>query len=205
MLFSMRSSCLQLPAGDVIDSIQDKIDAGCTLPVEGVGETAVSGGGGGAGATGDCADSDKTLCQLVGQGLLHCSADFCPDGCAHSGECDRTCGFCGGAPAHGKGRRREQIVIDTDPTCPPVDFAHRTDGVNDACCDVGNAEQCAAGVPTSCDARCALTYNPYYSECHHMITALMSPEQLVAFERLNTACSDLPAADLLTALGRAKC
>ena len=205
MLFSMRSSCLQLPAGDVIEAIQDKIDAGCTLQVEGVGETAVSGGGSGAttgGGDDDCADSDKTLCQMVGQGLLHCSADFCPD-CAHSGECDRTCGFC--EPTHGNGRRRGQIIIATDPTCPPAEFAQRTNAVNDACCDVGNAVQCAAGVPTSCDARCALTWNVYYSECQHMITALMDPGQLVAFEQLNHACASLPASDLLTALGRATC
>ena len=151
------------------------------LEVEGVGETAVHGGGGG----GDCEDTGPdALCGMVGQGLLHCVDDFCPD-CgestssshydsisrmlterllvvaAHAGSCDRTCGFCPDVPADGKGkgRRRGQIVVNHDSNCEPADFETRTNEVNAACCDDGNAAQCAAGVPNTCDARCALTYS----------------------------------------------
>jgi hypothetical protein len=112
---------------------------------------------------------------MVGQGLLHCMDDFCPD-CAHNGACDLTCGFCPESPpadggnGNGKGRRRNQISVDGGTACAPADFEQRTDDVNDACCDDGVDTKCSGGVPTSCDARCALTYNPYFGECKHLVS-----------------------------------
>jgi hypothetical protein len=70
------------------------------------------------------------------------------------------------------------------------------------CSDPGPDSQCEDGVPTTCDARCAVTWDPYYAHCSHLIQALMSPSQLVAFQRLDVACNGLPTADLLTALGK---
>lgn len=151
---------------------------------------------------------------MVGQGLLHCVDDFCPD-CAHAASCDLTCGFCPETPpadgGKGKGRRRNQIVVDGGAACSPTAFEQRTNDVNDACCDDGADTKCSGGVPTSCDARCALTYNPYFGECQHLvstqarracvvymsvltaclwlqITAVMDPAQLAAFQRLADAC-----------------
>ena len=47
-----------------------------------------------------------------------------------------------------------------------------------------------------------MTWDPYYTHCLSLIQALMSPSQLVDFNRLDMACSALPTADLLTALGK---
>lgn len=158
-----------------------------------------------------CTDTGgDVLCALVGAGILHCNADFCPD-CEHANACDVTCGFCDQAPATGDGkphhggnrRRREQITIDNG-VCSPSDFQSRTDRVNSACCDEGG-DECAAGVPNLCDARCALTFLDYYTECNQMLFSTMAPEQMTQLHRLNSVCMQLPPADLLLALGQASC
>ena len=98
--------------------------------------------------------------------MLKCSEDFCLE-CAHAGECDRSCGFCSDGDSTpeeenvivpGGGHRRAQITI-RDQTCDVLDISTRTDDVNTACCDETN-DHCAAGVPTTCDARCAMTFLP---------------------------------------------
>ncbi len=129
-ILDQRDECLALPAEDVVAAIKEKQEAGCTLQVEGVGETQVDNTG--------CDDVGPVeLCSLVGKGMLHCATDFCPHGCAHASKCDLTCGFCptgdDGGNDEGGRRRREQIVINTDDTCAPTDFERRTNEVNDAC------------------------------------------------------------------------
>jgi hypothetical protein len=128
IILQKRDQCNALPATDVVAAIIDKQAAGCMLEVEGVGETTIANAG--------CSDvGPRELCALVGEGTLHCAADFCPDDCAHAGECDLTCGFCpsGSDNGAGDGRRREQIVINTDDTCAPSSFEARTNAVNGAC------------------------------------------------------------------------
>ena len=130
-ILNQRDECLTLPAEDVVAAIKEKQDAGCTLRVEGVGETQVD-------ATA-CDDlGPEELCALVGEGMLHCATDFCPNDCAHAGQCDLTCGFCPasqGSDSDNSGgrRRRDQIIINTDDACSPADFETRTNAVNDAC------------------------------------------------------------------------
>ena len=162
-LANLRSQCSSLSVTDVLlllNQMQD--DEGCTLAVDGVGETTVlpfpqSGTG--------CADTaPSSLCSLIDVGVLKCSEDFCLE-CAHAGECDRSCGFCSDGDSEeenvivpGGGHRRAQITI-RDQTCDVLDISTRTDDVNTACCDETN-DHCAAGVPTTCDARCAMTFLP---------------------------------------------
>jgi hypothetical protein len=136
-ILNQRDDCLTLPASDVVEAIKEKQEAGCTLEVEGVGETQVDNTA--------CTDvGAEELCSLVGRGVLHCAADFCPDDCAHAGQCDLTCGFCpasstdgdegdGDGDGEGGRRRRGQIVINNDDTCPTADFQTRTNAVNSAC------------------------------------------------------------------------
>lgn len=130
-ILDQRADCLSLPAEDVVAAIKEKQGAGCTLQVEGVGETQVD--------TSGCDDiGPAELCSLVGKGTLHCATDFCPDDCAHADQCDLTCGFCptGDDESHddtGGRRRREQIVINTDDTCAPTEFERKTNEVNSAC------------------------------------------------------------------------
>lgn len=129
-ILDQRDDCLHLPASDVIEAIEAKQAAGCTLEVEGLGETQVN--------DASCDDvGPEELCALVGEGTLHCAADFCPDDCTHANQCDLTCGFCStkskGYHHHQSGRRREQIVINADDTCNPSEFEAKTNAVNDAC------------------------------------------------------------------------
>lgn len=147
---------------------------------------------------------------------MHCNEDFCPD-CQHGNACDLTCGFCDEAPSSGDskshhggkgagsedGRRQNQITIDAG-VCSPLDFQSRTDDVNSACCDEGG-DACTAGVPNQCDARCALTFLEYYTECSQMLYSTMAADTMTKLQRLDDICTQLPAEDLLLALGQASC
>lgn len=128
-ILNQRDVCLALPASEVTAAIKEKQEDGCLFTVEGVGETQVN--------STVCEDiAPRELCSLVGKGVLHCAADFCPDGCAHAAQCDRTCGFCSAAKDGGTDdgkRRRDQIVINTGDTCGPADFETYTNAINDAC------------------------------------------------------------------------
>ena len=205
------TTCLQISTTDILDEIRSKQLSGCDLQMDGVGEMAVPDGG-----DASCTDTGgNVLCGLVGSGILHCNDDFCPD-CQHAHACDLTCGFCDQAPATGDGkphnggkrgggagRRREQITIDAG-VCSPPDFLSRTDSVNSACCDEGG-DECADGIPNQCDARCALTYLEYYTECNQMLFSTVSAEQMTQLHRLDDVCMQLPPSDLLLALGQASC
>ena len=92
---------------------------------------------------------------------LPCSAEVWEDGRGGG------CGFCSDGDSTpeeenvivpGGGHRRAQITIRHQ-ACDVLDISTRTDDVNTACCDETN-DHCAAGVPTTCDARCAMTFLP---------------------------------------------
>jgi hypothetical protein len=144
---------MAIPPRAVILYLKELQDQGCPVDVNGVGETTVVVNG-----DGTCVDTaDSALCSLVTSGLLSCSVDFCPGACPHASACDATCGFCqqtdggDGQSDNGAGRRSLQINIDDSP-CDASDFQARTDRVNVQCCD---NNQCANGVPTTCDAKCS--------------------------------------------------
>ena len=84
------------------------------------------------------------------------------------------------------------------------DILGRTDKVNEECCDESN-DHCAAGIPTTCDARCAMTYLSYHTDCAQQISASFVPEQQAAFARLANTCSSLPLEPLLHLMSTAQC
>ena len=63
--------------------------------------------------------------------------------------------------------------------------------VNGDCCNDSN-QNCAAGVPTTCDAKCAITYNAYYTECAQQIAASFSPQQQSQFAELCVPAFNTP-------------
>ena len=133
------------------DEIERLEADGCTVILNGVSETFLGGGG----DDDECSNSGPAqLCQLIDAGILSCADDFCPGTCAHSRECDLSCGFC---------HRRAQLasVIHTSEDCGPLQFSARTDAVDAACC---SELECPGGVPDSCDAACAPVFDLYYKE-----------------------------------------
>jgi hypothetical protein len=157
----LRTMCSERSSGDVIAEIKLLQDEGCVINANGVGEMVVDDGSGGAGSPvaggGDCQDTgSRKMCRLVTSGALSCDTDFCSDSaqCAHAGECDKTCGFCGGEEP-GKGRRALQI--DFGDSCTALNLQSKVEPVNGACCDEdGTCAGGGLGVPTVCDAKCAI-------------------------------------------------
>jgi len=144
-------TCLTMNAREVFHEIERLEADGCTVILNGVSETFLGGGG----DDDECSNSGPAqLCQLVDAGILSCADDFCPGTCAHSRECDLSCGFC---------HRRAQLalVIHTSEDCGPLQFSARTDAVDAACC---SELECPGGVPDSCDAACAPVFDLYYKE-----------------------------------------
>lgn len=82
----------------------------------------------------------------------------------------------------GKVSGRSQIADKIVCTCRQV---------NGDCCNDSN-QHCAAGVPTTCDAKCAITYNAYYTECAQQITASFSPQQQSQFAELYVSVQHAP-------------
>jgi hypothetical protein len=212
---NLHDACEGLSPSGVIGHLKTMQDSGCALDSEGVDETAV--------VSGDlaCADTgDEALCSLVNLGVLSCAVDFCPT-CTHPNACDATCGYCtpaatpsdggggggGGDGANtggggGGGHRRAQINI-ADTSCDVNDMRHRTEAVNRDCCNESN-DHCSSGVPTTCDAKCAITYLSYYSDCSSQIAASFTASQQIAFHELHDTCASLPIEPLLNIMTTAR-
>eukprot|EP01046_Picozoa_sp_COSAG06_P036067 COSAG06_NODE_3941_length_4742_cov_2.669283_1_plen_1010_part_00 len=108
----------------------------------------------------------------------------------------------------------------------------RVNELNDACCDIPGV--CTAGVPTECDAKCALVFVPFYTDCREVLFAVRaepvlvkpgassplalsgllacvaaqtnySPSTIAQFGELNTACTSIPVDALFSAVGTANC
>jgi hypothetical protein len=110
-------------------------------------------------------------------------------------QCDKTCGFCGGAETHG---HRLQIAT-AGHECPPGTFETEATAVNDACCDDQGG---CTGVPTECDARCGVVYVDFYARCSGLL-GLYHSEDMAEFTRLEQTCAEeMPAEPLLRLIGR---
>ena len=181
ILRTLLSKCNALPASEVLAALKPLADAGrCPDQwMEGVGNVAV--------VADRCADSRVNCDALIG--LLSCSDDFCHGTeCSMHGECDKTCGLCGG------GHRRAQVA------CDPEAFAAGASAVDTACCD--DSAGCT-GVPTECDARCGVIFVDFYPNCQSVLNAYSSTEDVDAYEQLNQTCgTEMPTAALLRLLGR---
>ena len=197
---TLQGLCDDVTPSEIVAEMARLQDAGCELSVDGVGEEEVVGV-----KPGDCVDTGSTsLCSLVGEGVLSCADDFCPDCGKHSGECDRTCSFCGGK--HSKhGHRRLQISLDAG--CSMLNLMDRVDPVNEACCDpgAGTCDGGSNGVPTVCDAKCAIVYTPFFADCEPALRGSFaaSPETIAAFVDLDRTCTNLQRGALLPALASA--
>ena len=150
-------------------------------------------------ASSSCLDTGPaSRCGLVSLGVLTCEDDFCADCGRHASECDRTCGFCNA------GHRRRELQIQLGGvTC---DLQERVAPVNGACCeDAASCAGGAAGVPTVCDAKCAVTYLPFWNDCELEIRGsfIDAPSTIAAFGNLATACRSMPKEMLLPTLSSA--
>lgn len=96
---------------------------------------------------------------------------------------DMTCGMC---------HRRQQAALQCD-----LQFFHRdVELVDTACCDDGLS--CPGGVPTTCDAKCAITYVPFWEQCSPVLATQVDASSLASYQRLFTTCdSMLPVEPLL--------
>lgn len=74
--------------------------------------------------------------------------------------------------------------------------------VNTECCD---NNQCGNGVPSTCDAKCAIEYLQYYTECATQIAASFPAQQQYDFANLRQTCLSLPLQPLLHVAATARC
>ena len=98
-----------------------------------------------------CDDLRDGCSATLATGFVSCDTDFCPT-CSMANQCDRTCNLC-------SKRHRLQTAMQ----CDLVHFPEQAAAVDAACCDDGVS--CAAGVPTTCDAKCALVFPPFFETC----------------------------------------
>ena len=190
----LRQTCLQLSPSSVVGEMKRLQDSGCVVNADGVGEETVQQNNGNG-----CRDTGIELCALIADGALSCEADFCQDkkACKHSGVCDATCGFC---------HRRSQINFGNQ--CSALTLQSRVEPVNGACCDAdGACNGGGAGVPTVCDARCAIVYGPFFSDCESTLALAFGaqPDTFAAFSQLALTCDALPVDQLLQATAAAVC
>ena len=179
----LQDACDAIPTVEVLGELSRLQDeAGCAVQTDGVAETSVSAVTDGS-ACSDVATSDR--CNVLLGAGLSCDRDFCPT-CTHASECDATCGFCRSGDPDQSGHRRAQINLDA--MCTAATLAARVEQVNQACCD---DEACAAtaalgsGVPTRCDARCAMVCEsqntcscPFISCCVHLAFSITDASAL---------------------------
>ena len=121
---------------------------------------------------------------MTTSGMFTCEADFCSS-CTLSGSCDQTCSLCGGSEDEG-GHRRVQLDAD----CDPQYFIAASTNVTRDCCD-GPSGCDSTGVPTTCDAKCAIRFVQFYDRCSHVMLAF-DPSTMPAFRQLYATCSSLP-------------
>ena len=132
-----------------------------------------------------CTDARDACTAGISGGFFTCVNDFC-DHCALAHQCDESCGFCTSSGIGHEHRRSLQIAaLD----CDLSQFAAAVNDVNTACCNEGGDTNCAGGVPTSCDAKCAMIFNEFYARCSAVLSLQISSEMAVQFRDLNEACT----------------
>ena len=55
--------------------------------------------------------------------------------------------------------------------CVFSEFDESVQAVETACCDL---DQCAGGVPTECDVKCAVTFDDFYDRCQRVLSSTVS-------------------------------
>lgn len=153
-----------------------------------------------------CADVwQEARCGLsITSGLMTCERDFChtaptPDApCVMAGQCDSTCGFC---HDDGEGHRRFLALRQLQMVhvqCAPDSFAEQASVVDAACCGVNDS--CEGGIPTHCDAECALVFINFYNDCRRFLSSQSGIDEMSKYARLYQTCTTLPILPLLDAV-----
>ena len=124
---------------------------------------------------------DSTDCTRPQDGNGLTAADACP----------LACGTCTGVVTDG---RRLQAAMQ----CDLAFFTTDVQLVDTKCCDDGVS--CAGGVPTTCDAKCALVFNDFFTRCSSVLATQTDAVSMASYQRLFSACSTgLPVEPLLRA------
>lgn len=128
-----------------------------------------------------CSDLRDGCANTIATGFVTCAEDFCAGTCPMAGQCDRTCGVCRNSTSDG-GRH-----LQTALQCDLADFGANADLVNTKCCDDGVS--CSGGVPSKCDAKCALTYVPFFDRCSPILATQVATSDMRSYQRLYDTCS----------------
>eukprot|EP01048_Picozoa_sp_COSAG05_P005924 COSAG05_NODE_365_length_10774_cov_121.347822_9_plen_572_part_00 len=169
-------ACLSIPSAQALLRVQELYDTGaCSAEsLNGVGETSV---------TSECVDTNPSCELLISSGIA-CAILL--------GACDATCNFCGAGHRRYERRRTQANNLKCDVTTLADDIAN----INTICCDTDGA--CAAGVPNTCDAKCAVFFVGFYNRCDDYINLQSSPTHITALQKLATTCeTSLPTRELL--------
>ena len=175
-LDELRAQCLAIPSAEVVAELKTMHDAGmCSnAMLDGVARTEVG--------AAPCVDVN-THCDILIAGGIDCGEQEMITGCR------ATCGTC---DDDGGGKRRAQITS----SCPLKDFDTQASAVNDACCDDDDCQ----GVPTACDAKCAVVFDGFFDRCSSIL-GLQMADQMPDFTSLHATCStQLPVEPLLRAV-----
>eukprot|EP01043_Picozoa_sp_COSAG02_P029541 COSAG02_NODE_1842_length_10700_cov_148.785869_5_plen_631_part_00 len=207
MFTSIYAECMRVQPEDLIGMLETLQDQGkCPQTVlDGIGATEVQ--------DATCTDVwTGERCEMsIASGVFQCATDFCNTvptqsaPCVVAGQCDRTCRFCGE-----DGHRRLELMLAKleehrrlqlgNVQCDPATFAAEASSVQTACCD-DDGSSCANGVPTTCDAKCAVAFNGFFTRCNHFMTAQFSLDEMGHYDRLYSTCTEsLPNEPLLRAL-----
>ena len=171
-LTALREECLAIPELDVLSRLKEMNEAG-TCSAEALNGMALT-----PVTAAPCADSGQVECgALILAGLRCKDATMVAD-------CALTCGQC-------NGHRRAQI------TSRCTGFDDQAVVVNTACCDYDGCN----GVPTTCDAKCAITYIDFFERCSRQLEDAIDPHQYPAWADLHSTCAtQLPVEPLLRAV-----
>ena len=181
-----------IASGDVIRRLHTLVQTGaCSMSdLDGFAQTQVSR---------SCEDSLPNCGQLISMGLPCISL--------HVGWCDSTCGYC----ALGGGGHRRQLLLALfsrlqtstirraqTTECVLADMQDDINRINSACCD-----QACSGVPTTCDAKCAVFFVDFYDRCQAFLAPTLGASAAVSMSELYATCSqDLPTTVLLDLVDR---
>ena len=175
-LDELREQCLAIPSAEVLDELKTMHDAGtCSdATLDGVARTEVG--------AAPCVDANAHCAVLAAAGIQ------CNEAPMDTG-CRATCGAC---DSDGGGKRRAQITS----SCPLRDFDTQAAAVNTACCDDDDCQ----GVPTVCDAKCAVVFDGFFDRCSSIL-GLQMADHMPDFTSLHRTCStQLPVEPLLRAV-----
>lgn len=100
----------------------------------------------------------------------------------------------------GSGHRRTQGLIGlhhhtNEESCPWDTFNDRAEQVNAACC-YADPTICTAGVPTQCDAQCAVVFPTFFEECSETAATILD-QMMEQFQALAAQCDQADPAPLI--------